>query len=88
MTTDLRARRRCAGGLLALPVLAMLAVPLYDRLDPALAGVPFFYWFQLAWVPLTALLLAGAARLLRTPTPGPTAGAPVPAHPTPPGGRP
>lgn len=82
MTTDLRARRRWAGVLLALPVLAMLAVPLYDRLDPALAGVPFFYWFQLAWVPLTAVLLAVAARLLRTP-----AGAPAPARPSPPGGR-
>jgi hypothetical protein len=60
--------------LLVLPVLALLAVPVYNRTDPALAGVPFFYWYQLAWVPLTALLLAVTSRLLRTP---PRAAAPA-----------
>jgi Protein of unknown function (DUF3311) len=24
--------------------------------DPELFGFPFFYWYQLAWVPLTAAL--------------------------------
>lgn len=62
-----RWRRAAAGLLLALPVLALLAVPVYSRTDPRLAGVPFFYWYQLAWVPLSILAMAGAAWLLRPP---------------------
>ena len=69
-------RRALAGMLLVLPVLALLAVPVYNRTDPALAGVPFFYWYQLAWVPLTALLLAVASRLLRTPPRAPAPAGP------------
>jgi hypothetical protein len=34
----------------------LLWVPFYARTDPELFGFPFFYWYQLAWVPLTALL--------------------------------
>ncbi len=44
--------------LLLLPVIGLLAVPLYDRLTPRLFGFPFFYWYQLAWVPVTAALTA------------------------------
>lgn len=40
--------------LLALPVTAALWVPAYNRLDPALDGVPFFYWYQLAVIVLVA----------------------------------
>jgi hypothetical protein len=42
--------------LLAIPFLALLYPPLYARHDPELLGFPFFYWYQLAWVPLTAAL--------------------------------
>ena len=28
--------------------------PLYATEDPELFGFPFFYWYQFAWVPLTA----------------------------------
>lgn len=73
-------RRALCALLLVLPVLALLAVPLYDRTDPTLGGVPFFYWYQLAWVPLTALLLAVASRLRTPPR------APAPVGPPPPGG--
>ncbi|GAA0552266.1 hypothetical protein FHS83_001466 [Rhizomicrobium palustre] len=41
--------------LLCLP-LALLWVPFYNRLEPALFGLPFFYWYQMAWVVLAALL--------------------------------
>ncbi len=36
--------------LLLLPVLAVLAVPVFNRTGPALWGVPFFYWYQMLWV--------------------------------------
>ena len=42
--------------LLVLPFAGLLYPPLYSRIDPELFGFPFFYWYQLAWVPLTALL--------------------------------
>jgi hypothetical protein len=41
--------------LLLLP-LVLLWVPHYNRIEPALAGVPFFYWYQMAWVIITAVL--------------------------------
>jgi hypothetical protein len=44
--------------LLAIPIVAMLLVPTYVGTAPTLAGVPFFYWYQLAWVPAGALITA------------------------------
>ena len=34
--------------LLLLPLLATLYPPLYNREDPRLFDIPFFYWYQLA----------------------------------------
>ena len=42
--------------LLALPFLGLLYPPLYAHDDPRLFGFPFFYRYQLAWVPVTAAL--------------------------------
>jgi hypothetical protein len=49
-------RRRLLWLLLLLPYVGLLWVPFYNQRDPALFGFPFFYWYQLAWVPLTALI--------------------------------
>ena len=43
--------------LLIIPFIALLWVPFYNRDLPALFGFPFFYWYQLLWVPLTAGLI-------------------------------
>lgn len=40
--------------LLALPFIALLWPSSYARLSPELWGIPFFYWYQLAWIPLSA----------------------------------
>ena len=42
--------------LLLIPFVFLLWVPLYNMREPALFGFPFFYWYQLAWVPVSALL--------------------------------
>lgn len=42
--------------LLLLPLFGLLWVPLYNMREPTVLGFPFFYWYQLLWVPLTALL--------------------------------
>jgi len=43
--------------LLLLPYFAILWVSSYNASAPALWGIPFFYWYQLAWIPLGALVL-------------------------------
>ncbi|GAC1426085.1 MAG: DUF3311 domain-containing protein [Acidobacteriaceae bacterium] len=51
---------------LLLPPYAGLCVPsLYSRATPALHGIPFFYWYQFAWVILTACLLGIVYRVIR-----------------------
>jgi hypothetical protein len=51
--------------LLLLPPLALLFPQVYARHDPTLFGLPFFYWYQFAWVPLGALLTMVVFLLLR-----------------------
>ena len=36
--------------LLALPLIGVLIPPIYNTKDPTLIGIPFFYWYLLAWV--------------------------------------
>jgi predicted exporter len=42
--------------LLLIPFAATLWVPLYDRAEPSVAGIPFFYWYLLAWILVVAAL--------------------------------
>ncbi|WP_025101861.1 DUF3311 domain-containing protein [Burkholderia sp. A1] len=44
--------------LMLLPWIALCAVPSYNRIEPQLLGLPFFYWYQLAWVPASAAITA------------------------------
>jgi hypothetical protein len=52
--------------LLLVPVLLVIWPPLYNRTDPTLFGIPFFYWFQLAVIPIgvtcTILVYRATAR--------------------------
>jgi hypothetical protein len=41
-------RRKGWQWLLIVPAVLPLLVPFYDRLDPYLWGIPFFYWYQIA----------------------------------------
>ena len=42
--------------LLLVPIMVPLWIPLYDRETPELGGIPFFFWFQFALIPVAALL--------------------------------
>src|SRR5215471_13021192 len=42
--------------LLAAVLVGTLWLPIYNRTTPALGGFPFFYWYQLLWVPVVALV--------------------------------
>lgn len=51
--------------LLVLPFVALLPPWLYNHARPELFGLPFFYWYQLAWVIVTSFLLAAAVFITR-----------------------
>ena len=43
--------------LLLIPFIALLWVLFYNFVEPALWGIPFFYWYQFLWVILTSALI-------------------------------
>jgi hypothetical protein len=51
--------------LLLLPFIATLWVSLYAGAQPELGGFPFFYWYLLLWVVLSALITGAVYRLTR-----------------------
>jgi hypothetical protein len=44
--------------LLLVQFVAVLWPPFYNRAEPAWIGMPFFYWYQLLWVIVGAVLTA------------------------------
>ncbi|HEY2831248.1 MAG TPA: DUF3311 domain-containing protein [Sporichthyaceae bacterium] len=56
--------RRALKFLLLVPIVGALLPWTYNRVDPRLFDIPFFYWFQLMWVPIgvtiTALVVGGS----------------------------
>ena len=72
------------GVLLAAALVGTLWVPFYNQLTPALGGFPFFYWYQLMWVPIVAIvsgiayLLSRLAQRDNAPPEAPTGGAQAP----------
>jgi len=51
-----RSRSRAWYWLLIVPLIGTLIPPVYNIEDPKLIGLPFFYWYQLAWVPIGVLV--------------------------------
>lgn len=51
--------RRWLIPLIFLPFPAVLWVPFFNSAEPTLAGVPFFYWYQLLWILISAALTIG-----------------------------
>ncbi len=52
----LEPRRHWLRILFVLPFVAMLWVSSYNATEPALFGFPFFYWYQLVWVLVSAAI--------------------------------
>ena len=46
--------------LLLVPMLLVIWPPLFNKVDPKLFGIPFFYWFQLAVIPIGVACTAAA----------------------------
>ncbi len=51
------------GILTLIPFAVLLIVPSYAKTAPTLVGLPFFYWYQILWLFLAALLFGLAAFL-------------------------
>jgi hypothetical protein len=49
--------------LFILQFVAVLWPPFYNKTEPQLIGVPFFYWYQLAWVIIAAVATAVVYRV-------------------------
>ncbi len=57
-TNHERKHRRWILLFLLVPFFTLLWPPFYNTTDPELFGIPFFYWFQLAWIIITAIITA------------------------------
>ena len=44
--------------LFAVQFIAVLWVPFFNKAEPYFVGVPFFYWYQMLWVIISAVLTA------------------------------
>ena len=51
--------------LFVLPLVFTLLPTIYNSSTPELIGIPFFYWYQMAWVPITVALMVIAYRKTR-----------------------
>jgi hypothetical protein len=56
--TSGRGRRRAWYLLLLAPYVGMLWVPFYNSVEPRAGSIPFFYWYQFAWIGISAVLTA------------------------------
>ena len=39
--------------LLLIPLIGTLPPMFYNSVDPTIGGMPFFYWYQLLWIPIS-----------------------------------
>ncbi|GHO45304.1 DUF3311 domain-containing protein [Ktedonospora formicarum] len=44
--------------LLIIPFIGLLIPPFYNSLEPTFLDFPFFYWYQLLWIIITAIITA------------------------------
>jgi hypothetical protein len=49
-------RRNTWNWLLVVPALALAFPAIYSRPTPELFGFPFFYWYQIAWILISAVI--------------------------------
>jgi hypothetical protein len=51
--------------LLLVPLFGVLIPPIYNSNDPELFGVPFFYWYQMVWIPVSVLITVCVYRAMK-----------------------
>jgi hypothetical protein len=58
VSTPKRKSRVLWNWLLIVPAIGLAFPVVYSRPTPELFGFPFFYWYQIAWILLSAVLTA------------------------------
>ena len=58
MNTPKRKSRGLWNWFLIVPAIGLAFPAVYSRPTPELFGFPFFYWYQIAWILLSAVLTA------------------------------
>lgn len=58
-------RNRLVLMLLLLPLVAVLVPEFYNFSQPSIGGMPFFYWWQLLWIPGVAVCVGIVHRVTR-----------------------
>ncbi|MFI4967147.1 MAG: DUF3311 domain-containing protein [Gammaproteobacteria bacterium] len=53
-----RTKRRVWYVILFIPFFVAIWVPLYNRIEPSVFGIPFFYWFQFVLIIVAAIVTA------------------------------
>jgi hypothetical protein len=56
---------RPANLLLLIPLIGTLFPMFYNRDSPRLGGMPFFYWYQLVWIPISVTVTLVVYRATR-----------------------
>lgn len=51
-----RSWRRAVPALLIIPYIGTLWVSTYASIEPAIWGIPFFYWYQFLWIAIGAAI--------------------------------
>jgi hypothetical protein len=51
-----RSDRHPANWLLLLPLVVTLFPPVYNSIDPSIADIPFFYWYQMSAIVLSVIV--------------------------------
>jgi|1186.fasta_scaffold453372_2 hypothetical protein len=51
--------------LLLIPLVGVLIPSVYNKSDPSLGGIPFFYWYQMAWIAVSVLVTLVVYRMTR-----------------------
>ncbi len=57
-------RKLVAFVLLIIPWIAYLWISSYDKAEPTLFGVTYFYWYQTVWLAISSILYVVAALLI------------------------
>jgi hypothetical protein len=57
--------RVAVGACLFVPFVALMWVSSYSRTEPTLGGLPFFYWYQMLWVLVSAVMTVVAYKLVQ-----------------------
>ncbi len=53
-----------AGILLVIPFIVYFAIPTYNKVQPELGSLPFFYWYQTLWLAISTILFSIAALII------------------------